>query len=177
MTENAYLIPLLPMFAFVMIVFFMRWNEKLSAGFSIAMILISWVMSLVVLIETLGRHGEPYEVFFYLTSFAGINLEIGLLIDSLTAIMLMVVTTVGACVEIYSVGYMKDDPRFSRFFSYLSLFLFSMLGLVLANNFFMIFIFWELVGLTSYLLIGFWFEKKVAADAGKKAFILSLIHI
>jgi NADH-quinone oxidoreductase subunit L len=89
--------------------------------------------------------------------------------------MLMVVTTVGACVEIYSVGYMKDDPRFSRFFAYLSLFLFSMLGLVLANNFFMIFIFWELVGLTSYLLIGFWFEKKSAADACKKAFITTRI--
>ncbi len=65
---------------------------------------------------------------------------------------------------------MNDDPRFSRFYAYLSLFSFSMLGLVLANNFFMIFIFWELVGLTSYLLIGFWFEKKSAADAGKKAF-------
>ena len=89
--------------------------------------------------------------------------------------MLIVVTTVGACVQIYSVGYMKDDPRFSRFFAYLSLFLFSMLGLVLANNFFMIFIFWELVGLTSYLLIGFWFEKKSAADAGKKAFITTRI--
>ncbi len=175
MTENAYLIPLLPLFAFVMIVFFMRWNEKVSSGFSIAMILISWVMALVVLIETLGRHGEPYEAFYYITAFNNINFEIGLLIDALTAIMLMVVTTVGACVEIYSLGYMKDDPRFSRFFAYLSLFLFSMLGLVLANNFFMIFIFWELVGLTSYLLIGFWFEKKVAADAGKKAFITTRI--
>ncbi|MDD5426461.1 MAG: NADH-quinone oxidoreductase subunit L [candidate division Zixibacteria bacterium] len=175
MTENAYLIPLLPLFAFVMIVFFMRWNEKLSSGFSIAMILISWVMALVVLIETLGRYGEPYEAFYYITAFNNINFEIGLLVDALTAIMLMVVTTVGACVEIYSLGYMKDDPRFSRFFAYLSLFLFSMLGLVLANNFFMIFIFWELVGLTSYLLIGFWFEKKVAADAGKKAFITTRI--
>jgi NADH-quinone oxidoreductase subunit L len=85
--------------------------------------------------------------------------------------MLMVVTTIGACTEIYSIGYMKGDRLFSRFFAYLSLFLFSMLGLVVANNFFMIFIFWELVGLTSYLLIGFWFEKKSAADACKKAFI------
>ena len=113
--------------------------------------------------------------FTYLTSFASWNFEIGILIDPLTAIMLMVVTTVGACVHIYSLGYMKDDPRFSRFYAYLSLFCFSMLGLVLANNFFMIFIFWELVGLTSYLLIGFWFEKKVAADAGKKAFITTRI--
>jgi len=175
MTENAYIIPLLPLFAFVMIVFFFRWNEKLSSGFSITMILLSWLISLIILIETLGRHGEPYEAYFYLTTFMSINFEIGILIDSLTAVMLMVVTTVGACVQIYSVGYMHGDPRFSRFFSYLSLFLFSMLGLVLANNFFMIFIFWELVGLTSYLLIGFWFEKKTAADAGKKAFITTRI--
>jgi len=175
MTENAYIIPLLPLFAFVMIVFFFRWNEKLSSGFSIAMILLSWLISLIVLIETIGRHGEPYEVFFYLTNFISVNFEIGILVDSLTAVMLMVVTTVGACVQIYSVGYMRDDPRFSRFFAYLSLFLFSMLGLVLANNFFMIFIFWELVGLTSYLLIGFWYEKKSASDAGKKAFITTRI--
>lgn len=171
MTEHSYLIALLPLFGFVMIVFFLRWKEKVSAGFSIAMIVISWLMSVVVLIETIGRHGAPYEAYYSFLSFTNFHLEIGILIDALTAVMLMVVTTVGACVEIYSVGYMKDDPRFSRFFAYLSLFLFSMLGLVLANNFFMIFIFWELVGLTSYLLIGFWFEKKSAADACKKAFI------
>jgi NADH-quinone oxidoreductase subunit L len=158
-----------------MIVFFLRWKEKLAAGWSIASIVVSWLMSVAVLIETLARHGQPYEAFTYLTSFASWNFEIGILIDPLTAIMLIVVTTVGSCVNIYSLGYMKDDPRFSRFYAYLSLFCFSMLGLVLANNFFMIFIFWELVGLTSYLLIGFWFEKKVAADAGKKAFITTRI--
>ncbi|RKX27742.1 MAG: NADH-quinone oxidoreductase subunit L [Candidatus Zixiibacteriota bacterium] len=175
MTEHAYLIPLLPLFAFVMVVFFLRWKEPLAAGFSIAMILCTWVMSIWVLIETLARHGEPYEFFFYITSFASLNFEIGILVDPLTAMMLIVVTTVGSCVQIYSLGYMKGDPKFSRFFAYLSLFCFSMLGLVLANNFFMIFIFWELVGLTSYLLIGFWSEKKVAADAGKKAFITTRI--
>ncbi len=171
MTQYAFIIPLLPLFAFGMIVFFLRWKEKVSAGFSVAMIVISWIMSVVVLVETINRHGAPYEAYYTFVSFTNFHLEIGVLIDALTAIMLMVVTTVGACVEIYSIGYMKDDPIFSRFFAYLSLFLFSMLGLVVANNFFMIFIFWELVGLTSYLLIGFWFEKKSAADACKKAFI------
>jgi len=171
MTKYSFLICLIPAFSFVMIVFFLRWNEKLSAGWSIASILTSWVMSLIVLIETINRGGVPYEAYYQFINFPGINLEIGILIDALTAVMLMVVTTVGACVQIYSVGYMHGDPRFSRFFAYLSLFLFSMLGLVLANNFFMIFIFWELVGLTSYLLIGFWFEKKSAANACKKAFI------
>ncbi|PWB68055.1 NADH-quinone oxidoreductase subunit L [candidate division GN15 bacterium] len=175
MTPYAYIIALLPLFSFLMIVFFLRWKEQVSSLFSISMIVLGWVLSLIVFIETLGRNGAPYESYFYITSFAGINFELGILVDSLTAIMLMVVTTVGACVQIYSVGYMKDDPRYSRFFAYLSLFTFSMLGLVLANNFFMIFIFWELVGLTSYLLISFWFEKKSAADAGKKAFITTRI--
>ncbi len=175
MTEFAYLIPLLPLFAFVMIVFFLRWKEMVSAVFSISMILASWVMSVVILIETLGRHGAAYEWFYKFIDLPNFILEIGILVDPLTAVMLIVVTTVGACVEIYSVGYMHNDPRFSRFFAYLSLFLFSMLGLVVANNFFMIFIFWELVGLTSYLLIGFWFEKKSAADACKKAFITTRV--
>ena len=178
MTEVAYLIPLLQAFSFVMIVFFLRWREKLASGFAISMIVLGWIMSVWVLFETIARymgaHGapvEPYQWKVLLTSFARMNLEVGILVDPLAAVMLVVVTTIGACVQIYSVGYMHGDPRFSRFFAYLSLFLFSMLGLVLANNFFMIFIFWELVGLTSYLLIGFWFEKKIAADAGKKAFI------
>ncbi|MFZ1684441.1 MAG: NADH-quinone oxidoreductase subunit L [Candidatus Zixiibacteriota bacterium] len=175
MTQHAYIIPLLPLISFLMIVFFLRWKEKIASLFSISMIVADWVIALVILFETIARHGEKYEVFTYITSFTGINFELGILIDPLTAIMLVVVTTVGSCVQIYSLGYMKDDPRFSRFYAYLSLFLFSMLGLVLANNFFMIFIFWELVGLTSYLLISFWFEKKSAADAGKKAFITTRI--
>ena len=170
MTEQAYWICLLPLLSFIMIVFFLRWKEKVSAGLSIGMILLSWVMSVAVLFETFGRE-LLHEASYKFVDLPGFVLEIGILIDPLTAVMLVVVTTVGACVEIYSVGYMHGDPRFSRFFAYLSLFLFSMLGLVLANNFFMIFIFWELVGLTSYLLIGFWFEKKSAADACKKAFL------
>lgn len=176
MTELSFLIPLLPLFAFTMIVFFTKKNEKLSSGLSITLILAAWAMSVWILIETIAAGGGArYEIFTHLTTFATINLEVGILVDPLTAIMLVVVTTVGSCVQIYSQGYMHGDPRYSRFFSYLSLFLFSMLGLVLANNFFMIFIFWELVGLTSYLLIGFWFEKKVAADAGKKAFITTRV--
>ncbi len=176
MTEYAYLIPLLQLLSFVMIIFFLRWKEKLSAGFAIAMGVTAWIMSLAILIERLSS-GDPsgHESAFYITSFAGWNFELGILVDNLTAMMLMVVSTVGSCVLIYSYGYMQGDPRFSRFFSYLSLFLFSMFGLVLANNFFMIFIFWELVGLTSYLLIGFYFEKKSASDAGKKAFITNRV--
>ncbi len=175
MTQHAYIIPLLPLLSFLMIVFFLRWKERLASGFSIASILLAWVFSIWVMFEVIGAHGVPYEAFYTFAAWGSFELQIGILVDGLCAVMLVVVTTVGACVQIYSLGYMKDDPRFSRFYAYLSLFLYSMLGLVLANNFFMIFIFWELVGLTSYLLIGFWFEKKSAADACKKAFLTTRI--
>ena len=85
--------------------------------------------------------------------------------------MLCVVTGVGSLIHIFSLGYMKGDRDFSRYFAFLSLFIFSMLGIVMADNFVMMFIFWELVGVSSYLLIGFWFEKPSAADAAKKAFL------
>jgi len=174
MLENSWLIPALPALAFVIIIFATRWNEKLSAGISIAAILIGLLHSIGVLVTVLANP-EPFEMSFKWIVLAGFHLEIGIMIDALTAVMLMVVCIISALVQIYSIGYMHGDPRFSRYFSFLSLFTFSMLGLVLANNFFMIFIFWELVGLTSYLLIGFFFEKKSASDAGKKAFITTRI--
>jgi NADH-quinone oxidoreductase subunit L len=178
MLDKIFIIPLLPLFAFAMIVFFTRWREKLSAGISIGSIAIGWVLSIVVMIQVLAHHGEQalrIEQAFDIINFEGFRLELGTLLDPLTAMMLIVVTTVALMVQIYSLGYMHGDPRFSRYFAYLSLFTFSMLGLVVANNFFEIFIFWELVGLTSYLLIGFWFEKKSASDAGKKAFITTKV--
>src|SRR5439155_15897592 len=86
-------------------------------------------------------------------------------------LMLLIVTGVGGAIHIYSYGYMREDRGFARYFASLSLFTFSMLGIVLSNNFFQMFIFWELVGLSSYLLIGFWYDRPAAADAAKKAFI------
>src|SRR5205085_2781767 len=103
------------------------------------------------------------------------NIEMGLTIDRLAWIMLLIVTGVGAAIHIYSFGYMQKDAGFSRFFASLSLFMFSMLGIVLANNFLQMFVFWELVGLSSYLLIGFWYGKASAADAAKKAFLTNRI--
>ncbi len=175
MLEKSFLIPIYPLFAFLVIIFFTRWKEKLSAYLSITMILVAFVHSIFVLLDMINRHGVPLELSMPFITHPKISLEVGMWVDPLTAVMFMVVTIVSGCVQIYSLGYMKDDPRWSRYFSYLSLFSFSMLGLVIANNFFMIFIFWELVGLTSYLLIGFWFEKKSASDAGKKAFITTRI--
>jgi NADH-quinone oxidoreductase subunit L len=96
-------------------------------------------------------------------------------VDQLTAVMLLVVTGVGFLIHVYSMGYMHDDPGYARFFTYLNMFVFSMVMLVLAGNFLVLYVFWEAVGLCSYLLIGFWYEKQAASDAGKKAFIVNRV--
>ncbi|NLI15127.1 MAG: NADH-quinone oxidoreductase subunit L, partial [candidate division Zixibacteria bacterium] len=170
MVNLSWLIPLFPLLSFVMIVFFMSKNEKLSSYFAIAMVIISCLFSFGVLFEVLANP-EPFQLSFDWLTWSNFKIPVGIFVDPLTAVMLIVVTIVSSLVHIYSLGYMHGDPRFSRFYSYLSLFTFSMLGLVLAGSYILILVFWELVGLTSYLLIGFWFEKKVAADAGKKAFV------
>jgi len=101
--------------------------------------------------------------------------SVGFVVDSLTACLLIVVTTIGLLVHVYSIGYMSHDPGYWRFFAYLNLFMFSMLLLVLAANFLVVFVAWELVGLCSYLLIGFWYRKQSAALAAKKAFIVNRV--
>src|SRR4029079_18440064 len=105
----------------------------------------------------------------------GLIVPLGVAIDNLSVIMFLMVTFIATLIHIYSMGYMHDDPRYPLFFTYLSLFCFSMLGLVASPNVFMIFIVWELVGLCSYLLIGFWYEEKVNCDAANKAFVVNRI--
>ncbi|MBP9120120.1 MAG: NADH-quinone oxidoreductase subunit L, partial [Ignavibacterium sp.] len=102
-------------------------------------------------------------------------IKLGFLLDNITVLMLFVVALISALVHYFSIAYMKGDERYNRYFAYLGIFTFSMNGIVLTNNILMMYIFWELVGLSSYLLIGFWFEKKSAADAGKKAFLVNRI--
>jgi proton-translocating NADH-quinone oxidoreductase chain L len=114
--------------------------------------------------EEVGTAGQPPLV-----------LRLGVAIDNLGVIMFLMVTFIASLIHIYSMGYMHDDPRYPRFFAYLSLFCFSMLGLVASSNVFMTFIFWELVGVCSYLLIGFWYEEKVNCDAANKAFIVNRV--
>jgi NADH-quinone oxidoreductase subunit L len=103
------------------------------------------------------------------------SIKLGMLLDNLSVIMIFTVTLISLLVHIYSVAYMKGDTRYSRYFAYLGLFTFSMTGIVFTHNFLMMYIFWELVGVSSYLLIGFWYEKKSASDAGKKAFLVNRI--
>jgi NADH-quinone oxidoreductase subunit L len=105
----------------------------------------------------------------------GLKMEIGFLVDGLTAMMMVVVTFVSLMVHIYTIGYMADDPGYQRFFSYISLFTFSMLMLVMSNNFLQLFFGWEAVGLVSYLLIGFWYTRPTAIFANLKAFIVNRV--
>jgi NADH-quinone oxidoreductase subunit L len=107
--------------------------------------------------------------------FGPINITLGVLIDNISTIMLLTVNLISMLVHIYSIAYMKGDSRYNRYFAFLGIFTFSMSGIVLTHNLLMMYIFWELVGLSSYLLIGFWYEKKSAADAGKKAFLVNRI--
>src|SRR4029079_4949618 len=104
-----------------------------------------------------------------------LTIPLGVYIDNLAVIMFLMVTFIATLIHVYSIGYMHRDVRFARFFAYLSLFCFSMLGLVASSNIFMIFLFWELVGVCSYLLIGFWYEEKVNSDAANKAFVVTRI--
>lgn len=123
-------------------------------------------MSLFLLI-TLRETSHAISAINWL-AIGNLKVEIGLHLDHLSLLMLLIVTGVGGAIHVYSWGYMQADRCVSRYFASLSLFTFSMLGIVLANNFVMMFIFWELVGVSSYLLIGFWYEKASAADAAKK---------
>src|SRR5437870_11540932 len=120
--------------------------------------------------------GEPFTTTLGPWIVAG-DFETGITayVDNLTGVMLLVVTGVGFLIHLYSVGYMHDDPSVARFFAYLNLFVFSMTMLVLAGNFLLLFVFWEAVGLCSYLLIGFWYTRDSAANAGKKAFIVNRV--
>ena len=118
----------------------------------------------------------PYQEFLaHWIRSGNFSVDFAFYLDQLSLVMLMVVTGVGFLIHVYSVGYMWDDPSYYRFFTYLNLFMFFMLTLILANNYLMMFIGWEGVGLASYLLIGFWFTKDSAASAGKKAFIVNRI--
>lgn len=180
MIQYSWLIPICPLIAYILIIFLTKKSPKLSVGVALAGIGASMIISAGTLVETLQQGitmEEPFEVALQwlrlspVGQITGLNIDMGILIDPLSAVMLFMVTCIATLVMIYSIGYMHGDPGFSRYFAYMSLFAFSMLVLVIANNFFQMFFGWELVGLCSYLLIGFWFEKPSAALAANKAFI------
>ncbi len=173
----AWLILFLPLASFAITALivrpFMGARAQTAAVITIVAVGASFLLSLWALAATIGAHGDiAYPVHEWISAGA-FTFSVGILMDPLTAIMLVVVTGVSLMVQIYSVGYMHGDDGYTRYFAYMSLFTSAMLGLVLANNLIQMFVFWELVGLGSYLLIGFWFDRPSAAAAAKKAFIIT----
>lgn len=169
--EYYLLIPFLPLAAFVINILLGRDILREKAHWvSILAVVGSFVISVATLFDVISGKTLNKDLYTWVVS-GSFNVSVGFLIDQLTAVMLIVVTTCSSLIHIYSVGYMHGDKGYYRFFAYLSLFTFSMLMLVMANNFLQLYFGWEAVGLCSYFLIGFWYEKKSASDAGKKAFI------
>jgi len=167
------LIPLLPFIAFLINILLGRnFIRDRAHWVSVPAILGSFVLAVSAFLDVQGGKSVDINVYSWIVS-GDFHVSIGFLIDQLTAIMLIVVTSIGSLIFIYSIGYMHGDGGYYRFFAYLSLFVFSMLMLVMANNFLLLYFGWEAVGLCSYFLIGFWFHKKSATDAGKKAFIVN----
>jgi NADH-quinone oxidoreductase subunit L len=176
--SHAALIPLLPAISFIIVGFFLRRLPVLAATVSVCMSLISFALSLGVGYGVMTHNitvDNPLIQRIPWLSIAGLTVDMGVYIDPISAMMLFIVTLVALMVQIYSIGYMRGDAGFGRFFAYLSLFASAMLGLVIAVNFVQLFVFWELVGLCSYLLIGYYFHKVSAREAAKKAFITTRI--
>src|SRR5437762_2572264 len=162
---------LLPLVSAIAITLFTHRSRALSSFISIGAVLGSFVCSCLIF----TRQGISAREFNWI-DFSGVfKVPFGFVLDNLSKTMLVLVSGVGSLIHAYSLGYMRDDEGKSRYFAALSLFMFAMLGIVLSNNFVTLFIFWELVGFTSYVLIGHWFERDAAADAAKKAFITTRI--
>src|SRR5882757_1657666 len=175
--KNLWLIPVLPMLAAGLSSLAPRRYRKFSASLAIGSMVVGFLLSLCAFAQVLGHHGEAarHVCNFNWFQFGDQWVQLGWVLDPLTAVMLVMVTFVGTLIFIYSVGYMSHDENFTRFFCFLSLFAAAMLGLVISNNLLLLFMCWELVGLASYLLIGFWYHKPSAAAAAKKAFITTRI--
>jgi len=169
MLEQAWLIPVLPFAAFLLILFFGKHTPGRGAPIGIAATAAAWVISVFVFLEVLdGGHIERSITW---ATFGDFEVEIGMNVDGLAGMMFVVVTTVSLLVQIYSVGYMAEEPRYTWYFAALSLFTGSMLNLVIAVDLFQLLVGWELVGICSYLLIGHFWEEKANSDAAIKAFI------
>ncbi len=170
-------IPLLPLIGAIVAGLFGRYIGRIGAHtVTILAVATSFVLSTIVL-KQIYLDGVPVfdgPVYSWLVS-DGVKIDVGFLIDRLSTLMIVVVTFVSLCVHVYTIGYMSDDPGYTRFFSYISLFTFSMLMLVMSNNFMQLFFGWEAVGVVSYLLIGFWYTRPSAIFANFKAFVVNRV--
>jgi NADH-quinone oxidoreductase subunit L len=174
------LLVILPLSGFAITALIGRRLGKQAHWIPVLAVFAAWLIAMSVSYAALtgaapfGEHGYGATLFDWIPAGA-FHVEAGFFVDQLTACLLIVVTTIGLLVHVYSIGYMSHDPGYWRFFAYLNLFMFSMLTLVLADSWLVVFVAWELVGLSSYLLIGFWFRKRSAALAAKKAFIVNRV--
>ena len=174
MPRLVWLIPLFPLIGSLFNALFGRAVGHKAHWVSVPALFASFVTSCLVFARV--WNGETWTGDLFTWVVAGtFKTAVTAQVDQLSAVMLLVVTGVGFLIHVYSAGYMHGDPGYARFFTYLNMFVFSMVMLVLAGNFLVLYVFWEAVGLCSYLLIGFWYEKKAAADAGKKAFIVNRV--
>ena len=174
-TTNVWLIPAAPLVASILILAFGKAARRAAAAVAILGQIAALTMSIFAFVPTLHSHGFRAIQNFTWFTFGEQILRIGFVLDPLAAAMLMMIALVGLCIFVFSIGYMAEDKNFSRFFAYLSFFSGAMLGVVVANSLLLLFVFWELVGLASFLLIGFWIERPSAAAAAKKAFITTRI--
>jgi len=173
--SNLWLLPAVPFAAAVVILSLGKSRHKSAAVLAIGGQIVVLAISIVAFLPTLQTHGFRAVQNFTWFTFGEQTLRLGFVLDPLAAAMLVMISLVGLCIFVFSVGYMADDKNFTRFFAYLSFFSGAMLGVVIANSLLLLFMFWELVGLASYLLIGFWIERPSAAAAAKKAFITTRI--
>ena len=171
---------ILPLAGFVILIFFGKKLPRQGDWLGTGILFIALALSVGILISKLGME-ESLIYSFRWVDFGNVpvighlQIDLGIAIDNLAAIMMVVVCIVSSLVHLFSIGYMQDDVRYGRYFAYLGVFTFSMLLIVVTSNFFLMYVGWELVGLSSYLLIGYWYEKKSASDAAKKAFIVNRI--
>src|SRR6058998_2233633 len=173
--SHLWLIPAVPFAASLIILSLSNARRKSAAALALFGQVVALILAIVAFLPTLQTAGFRAVHNFTWFTFGEQALRIGWVLDPLAAVMLVMITLVGLCIFVFSIGYMAEDKNFTRFFAYLSFFSGAMLGLVIANSLLLLFIFWELVGLASYLLIGFWIEKPSAAAAAKKAFITTRI--
>ncbi|MBI4400058.1 MAG: NADH-quinone oxidoreductase subunit L [Nitrospirae bacterium] len=168
------LIPLLPFAAFLIIGLAGHWLKDRAHLVAVPAVLVSFLLSVSAFLDVAGGQTVSVPLYTWLTS-GDLRIGLGLSVDRLTAAMLLLVTIVSGLVHVYTIGYMHGERGYARFFAYIALFTFSMLMLVMADNFLQLFVFWEAVGLCSYLLIGHWYERKTACDAATKAFIVNRV--
>lgn len=180
MINSFYLTTLLPLLGFLFCGLLGKRlkNEKLVGAISTLAVFVPFIIGVFTFFELLSMEPESRSIllnYFSWISAGSFNINYAYLIDPLSISLFLVVTGVGSLIHLYSIGYMHGDPGFAKFFAFLNLFIFAMLNLILADNFLLIFLGWEGVGLCSYFLIGFWYEKKFTGDAAKKAFIVNRI--